>query len=83
MSKDIYAKYASRAERQLDEYLAINTAAGLEEWRSSLLVRERDGRLWRSVPNRKWHADQLGETPASQEVVLFHRRAGYSSRLTG
>jgi hypothetical protein len=61
---------------QLDEYLAVNAAAGLEELRSPILAGERDGRLWRSVPNRKWHADQLGETPASQEVVLFHRRAG-------
>jgi hypothetical protein len=59
---------------QLEQYLAMNAEAGLEEVRSPLLVGERDGRLWRSVPNRKWHADQLGEIPASQEVVLFHRR---------
>jgi DNA methylase len=69
----------SAARWQLDEYLAVNAAAGLEELRSPLLEGERDGRLWRSVPNRKWHADQLGETPASQEVVLFHRRANPST----
>jgi DNA modification methylase len=60
---------------QLPRYLQATTAAGLAEIRSPLLAEERDGRLWRSVPNRKWHADQLGDIPASQEVVLFHRRA--------
>lgn len=59
---------------QLEQYLATSAAAGLEELRSPLLAGERDGRLWRSVPNRKWHADQLGDIPASREVVLFHRR---------
>jgi hypothetical protein len=63
---------------QLPEYLAVNKAAGLAEVAppsGSGLSGLREGRLWRSVPNRKWHADQLGEIPASQEVVLFHRRA--------
>jgi hypothetical protein len=59
---------------QLPEYLAVNAAAGLEELWPARLAGEADGRLWRSVPNRKWHADQLGRIPASQEVVLFHRR---------
>ena len=58
---------------QLPRYLEANRAAGLEEIRLQIMAGERDGRLWRSVPNRKWHADQLGTTPASQEVVLFHR----------
>ena len=35
--------------------------------------RDDDGRLWRNVPNRKWHADQMGETPGSREVVLIHK----------
>jgi hypothetical protein len=67
---------------QLEQYLAMNATAGLEELRAPLLADERDGRLWRSVPNRKWHADQLGEIPASQEVVLFHRKATAASPLT-
>ena len=25
-----------------------------------------DGRLWRSVPGRRWYSDQRGETPASK-----------------
>jgi hypothetical protein len=43
------------------------------EIRLPVLAGERDGRLWRSVPNRRWHADQIGETHGSQEVVLFHK----------
>ena len=44
---------------------------------------ERDGRLWRSVPGRRWYSDQRGETPGSQEVVLFHRKAAKSVRAFG
>ena len=29
-----------------------------------------DGRLWRSVLNRRWYSDQRGDTPGSREVVL-------------
>ena len=39
------------------------------------LQRQGDGRLWRSVPGRRWYSDQRGNTPASQEVVLIHRKA--------
>jgi hypothetical protein len=60
---------------QLPQYLAVVKAAGLTEMLPPSVPGLRDGRLWRSVPNRKWHADQLGEIPASQEVVLFHRRS--------
>jgi hypothetical protein len=60
---------------QLPRYLEANTIAGFEEARLPVLASQRDGRLWRPVPNRKWHAGQLGKTPASQEVVLFLRRA--------
>jgi hypothetical protein len=60
---------------QLPRYLEANRAAGFEETRLQAVAGERDGRLWRTVPNRKWHADQLGATPASREVVLFHRLA--------
>jgi hypothetical protein len=60
---------------QLPKYLEANTAAGLKEVRLPLLAGERDGRLWRTVPNRRWYADQMGDTHGSQEVVLFHRKA--------
>ncbi len=58
---------------QLPRYLEANRTAGFEEVRLQIMAGERDGRLWRNVPNRKWHAGQLGEIPASQEIVLFHR----------
>jgi hypothetical protein len=60
---------------QLPRYLGTMEEAGLCEVFLPALGRQRDGRLWRSVPSRRWYSDQRGETPASQEVVLIHRRA--------
>lgn len=54
--------------RQLPLYLNALASAGFAE--QSMGPR---GRLWRQVPNRKWHADQKGFTPASKEVILVHR----------
>ena len=62
---------------QLSQYLATMEEAGLRELPVPLPANDTDygdGRLWRSVPNRKWHADQLGDIHASREVVLFHQR---------
>jgi len=47
-------------------------AAGLREVYLKSLEAEGDGRLWRSVPGRRWYSEQRGETPGSREVVLFH-----------
>jgi hypothetical protein len=58
---------------QLRRYLETLEAAGLREVFLPMLRDEADGRLWRSVPNRRWYSDQRGETPGSQEVVLIHR----------
>jgi len=60
-------------EWQLPRYLKAAEIAGLSELRLPVLAGERDGRLWRTVPNRRWHADQIGNTHGSQEVVLFHK----------
>jgi DNA methylase len=68
----------SDASWQLLRYLETMEEAGLTEAPLPKLRRERDGRLWRSVPSRRWYSDQLGETPASQEVVLVHRKADIS-----
>ncbi len=65
----------SEPARQLSRYLEVSEAAGLCEVHPPFLANNEDGRLWRTIPNRKWHAEQLGAIPASQEVVLFHRRA--------
>jgi hypothetical protein len=59
---------------QLPRYLETMEKVGLQEMFLPALHDERDGRLWRSVPGRRWYSDQRGETPGSQEVVLIHRK---------
>jgi hypothetical protein len=59
---------------QLPRYLETMEEAGLQEMFLPALKGERNGRLWRSVPGRRWYSDQRGETPGSQEVVLLHKR---------
>jgi hypothetical protein len=54
-------------DTQLPEYLEAMEEAGFKEY-------DRDGdRPIRRVANRKWHAKHIGETSASNEVLLFHR----------
>jgi len=60
---------------QLARYLETMEEAGLAEVFLSTLKGQGDGRLWRSVPGRRWYSDQRGETPGSQEVVLIHRKS--------
>jgi len=61
-------------DQYLPPYLANMEAAGFEE------VGKREGafgnsseRIWRDVPNRKWHAVLMGRTAGSHEVVLIHK----------
>lgn len=63
------------ASWQLPRYLETMEEAGFVEAMLPMLQGDRDGRLWRSVPNRRWYSDQRGETPGSQEVVLIHRKS--------
>lgn len=63
----------SEPEWQLPRYLEAMRTAGFEEYRLSIDSEAPDGRLWRTVPNRKWHASQKGKIPSSCEVILFHR----------
>jgi hypothetical protein len=65
---------------QLKRYLETMEEAGLTEAFLPTLHRQADGRLWRSVPGRRWYSDQRGETPSSQEVVLIHRKAEAPTR---
>jgi hypothetical protein len=65
----------SEPKWQLPRYLETMQECGLTEVRLPLLRQDRDGRLWRSVPNRRWYNDQRGETPGAEEVVLIHRKA--------
>jgi hypothetical protein len=64
----------SEPDWQLPRYLETMEEAGLTELFLSVLSGQADGRLWRSVPSRRWYSDQRGETPASQEVVLIHKK---------
>jgi hypothetical protein len=59
---------------QLPRYLSVVDDVGLKEQFLPTLNGELDGRLWRSVPNRKWYAGPRGVTHGSQEVVLFHSK---------
>jgi hypothetical protein len=65
----------SNASWQLQRYQEAMEEAGLTEVFLPALKGEADGRLWRSVPGRRWYSDQRGATPGSQEVVLLHRKA--------
>lgn len=63
----------SEAEWQLPRYLDVMQACGLQE-EVSWGIEDGDGRLWRDVPNRKWHAQQRSKSPGAKEVVLVHRK---------
>lgn len=64
----------AQPEWQLPRYLSVADDVGLVECLLPEGTNSPDGRLWRTVPNRRWYADQRGTTNGSQEVVLFHRR---------
>jgi DNA modification methylase len=56
-----------RPEDHLQRYLKNMRMAGFAESRLG------NSRIWRQVPNRKWHATLMGRTNSSNEVVLVHR----------
>jgi len=56
----------------LPRYLAAMHGAGFEEVRIPTLATNPDGRLWRSVPNRRWWATNAPEYRTAAEVVLVH-----------
>ena len=62
----------SHAASQLPRYLQVMAHCGLVEHRPWNLATD-DGRLWRTVPNRKWHVLQNPHTQGSREAVLVHR----------
>jgi hypothetical protein len=63
----------SEPEWQLPRYLSVADDVGMIECFLPDCTESPDGRLWRTVPNRRWYADQRGVTNGSEEVVLFHR----------
>lgn len=68
---------------QLPRYLETMEEVGLQEVFLPALRGEGDGRLWRSVPGRRWYSDQRGHTPGSQEVVLIHVKRRSAPRRAG
>jgi len=64
----------SEPDTQLPRYLDTMSEAGFSEVSVPVSDDSPDGRLWRSVPGRKWYARQMGSTGGSQEVVFFHRK---------
>lgn len=58
----------NRPDEQLERYLANMSAAGFSE--ASPFA---ETRIWREVPNRKWHANLRGKTHSAKEVVLVHQ----------
>jgi DNA modification methylase len=63
----------SKPSVQLPKYLKTIEAAGLSECKFPAIANMPDGRLWRTVPNRKWYATHKGSIGSSKEVVLFHK----------
>lgn len=64
----------SEQDWQLPRYLEVMEECGLEEYRPWDIETD-DGRLWREVPGRRWHAHQKAHAPGAREVVLVHRKA--------
>lgn len=66
----------SKPDWQLPKYLEVMEDCGLEEHRPwELTLEDDDGRLWRDVPSRRWHAHQKSHAPGAREVVLVHRKS--------
>ncbi len=64
----------SDPDTQLPQYLDTLEQANLEEVFLDHQTGERhEKRIWRDVPNRKWHAISKGVTSGAREVVLIHR----------
>jgi hypothetical protein len=62
----------SEPDWQLPRYLDVMESCGLSE-EVAWGLEDGDGRLWRNVPGRKWHAQQSAKSPGAHEVVLMHR----------
>ncbi len=63
----------NRPEAQLPRYLENMREAGFAEVLEGAHHGVAQGRVWREVPNRKWHACFVGKTHSANEVVLVHR----------
>ncbi len=64
----------SDVKNHLPRYLTNMQEAGFKEvmFRSKA-KQDTNHRIWRTVPNRRWHANLIGKTSGSREVVLIHK----------
>jgi len=60
-------------KKYLNRYLEMMENAGFTELSLPSKKNERNFRIWRRVPNRKWYAEIKGEIASSKEVVLIHK----------
>lgn len=60
---------------QLPHYLEIMKSCGLSEIRSWSKSNDSDGRLWRTIPRRKWYVQKNKDTRKPREVVLIHTKS--------
>ena len=65
----------SKPAEQLEHYLAVMARCGFREYQLSDHLDTSDGRLWRDIPGRKWHANKKGDLGSDKEVVLIHKLA--------
>ena len=66
----------SNPEWQLERYLSVLEGAGFREFLPGEISSQTEltnGRIWREVPNRKWHASRQHKRYGAHEVVLFHK----------
>lgn len=59
---------------QFNFFLNVLSLAGFQELKIKKLNGKGDGRIWRQVPSRKWHATQKGKLQSSNEVLLIHKK---------
>lgn len=57
---------------QLPELLAVMKQSNLREVIPLDIGNGDDGRLWRSIPNRKFYTDLRGPNSSRREVIMFH-----------
>jgi len=63
----------SNIDSQLPRYLRVMDRCNLVEHKPWKLSTD-DHRLWRNVPNRKWHTHRASGGSGAQEVVLVHTK---------
>jgi len=73
----------SQPDWQLPKYLEVMKKCGLRELPLGMPGDAEnnmdDDRMWRDVPNRKWHAEMQASRAGSREVVLCHKKVQAAS----